>query len=264
MALGQILFRVSSVFPWQSLFPHCSIPGYHRTLRCAIVLIRQHIIIFSVFNVWTSSQTRHLSGHSVKESSTFVHINCISRREWSKDLPPCISPELRVIRQVSGTHSRRCYIGCHIARFMRQAVSTLITPIALNRRTNLFPLRFLRTLHSLWKKYGAVLHKLDALNLSFGGVINIRYVTSLISFFIDSADKVSFYCAVSEVHYRPDGCCRPITAKWTAILPTSQSIFLVSITQLQDQQTGPVSLAVTLLSGRSWFESKPGRQAPWQ
>lgn len=76
------------------------------------------------------------------------------------------------------------------------------------------------------KKCGAVLHKLDALNLSFGGVINILYVSAPISFFIDSADEVRFYFVASEMLCRRGRFCLPITAKWSAILPTFQSIFL--------------------------------------
>jgi hypothetical protein len=46
---------VSSVFPCQSLFLHYSIVDYHRPLRCAIALERQHIITSMVSKLWASS-----------------------------------------------------------------------------------------------------------------------------------------------------------------------------------------------------------------
>jgi hypothetical protein len=49
MALEQLYFRVSSVYPRQSSLHHCFILVCHRLLRCEIPLITQHNITSHVF-----------------------------------------------------------------------------------------------------------------------------------------------------------------------------------------------------------------------
>jgi hypothetical protein len=61
---------VSSVFPYYTSFHHCSIPIYHRPLRCMIALNRQHIIIFwslsCDLHFWTGVLRR--TGYRIRKS----------------------------------------------------------------------------------------------------------------------------------------------------------------------------------------------------
>jgi hypothetical protein len=70
VALKLVYLRVSSSFPCQSSFNHCSILIYHCPLRHVQVLTRQHIVTPSIFiKVEILSTTWHLADCRVRQLS---------------------------------------------------------------------------------------------------------------------------------------------------------------------------------------------------